>query len=526
MNSEPSDRHKPYRSVLKRAKFIWPFFIGVAPWILGGVLLGVSFLCPSTVYSAFLGWSFSLFFATLYLIDERPAYCKLFSFGLAAHITTFHWLAKVISVFGEFSGFSSAILLILFSAVSSFQFVAMNAVYRGLRRNAFLLRYQLCLPCAWLLAEITVPKLVPWMLGHTQIRFSLLAQFADVAGVSLISWVMLWCSSCLVFLIRSLLLNQRQAINIGSTLAAAISFSLILVYGYIRIQQVNAAVNASPSISLLVIQGNLDPLRDFHANKKDINIEKYRQLSISYMRDKDVDLLIWPESSVGHDYFGSDEIINKGSSRDPFPERTMPIIFGGQTRVLKYRDGKDAYYNSAYLLGTNGAIKGVYHKNILFPFSERMPLSDLFPVLENLHQKKFIMLSGGESKPLEIRLTASSGELVDLKIATIICYEDMWTKPFRDMVSKEGANLLLVLSNDNWFLQSVASQQHHLVASWRAIENRRYLVRATNNGITAVINPLGETIHSLPPFLHSGLYESNIHVVDIKSPFHFISLLF
>jgi apolipoprotein N-acyltransferase len=91
------------------------------------------------------------------------------------------------------------------------------------------------------------------------------------------------------------------------------------------------------------------------------------------------------------------------------------------------------------------------------------------------------------------------GTASTLKVSPLICYEDTVPALARE-ASRKGAELLINITSDSWFGRTLAPRQHHLIASFRAIENRRFLIRATNTGLSGVVDPLGRTIASIPPF--------------------------
>ena len=113
-------------------------------------------------------------------------------------------------------------------------------------------------------------------------------------------------------------------------------------------------------------------------------------------------------------------------------------------------------------------------------------------------------LRATRSRSFPIRCGARTGPHTPPKVAPLICYEDTVTGPARD-ATRQGAELLVNLTYDTWFGRSAAPYQHHLIAIFRAIENRRFLIRSTYTGYTAVVNPLGKTIAHIPAFSEGKL---------------------
>ena len=126
------------------------------------------------------------------------------------------------------------------------------------------------------------------------------------------------------------------------------------------------------------------------------------------------------------------------------------------------------------------------------PFGEYTPLGDLFPFIKEINSTAGQFTPGKGATAVEF--TLSNGTPV--RVSPLICYEDIVPSLARDGVLK-GGQLLVNQTNDAWFGESVAPAQHHMIATFRAIENRRFLLRSTNTGLTAVVDPVGRTLAAL-----------------------------
>jgi apolipoprotein N-acyltransferase len=142
-------------------------------------------------------------------------------------------------------------------------------------------------------------------------------------------------------------------------------------------------------------------------------------------------------------------------------------------------DAQGRPYNSAILIGADGKEAGRYSKMNLVPFGEFVP--PLFSWIQKISTEAGDFAPGKSVHTLQVN---------DLQLGTFICYESAFPHFVRRFVS-EGANVLVNISNDGWFFDTAAREQHLLLARMRAIENRRWLLRVTNNGITASIDPSG-----------------------------------
>ncbi len=146
-----------------------------------------------------------------------------------------------------------------------------------------------------------------------------------------------------------------------------------------------------------------------------------------------------------------------------------------------------------------------------------MPFSSVFPWLNNLNENAGLFSPGHEIKVFSYPLRRPDSSEHTLKVAPLICYEDTVTAPARD-ATRRGAELLVNLTYDTWFGRSAAPFQHHLIAIFRAIENRRFLIRSTYTGYTAVVNPLGKTIADIPAF-EEGKLKVDVTLMKYQSSY-------
>jgi len=221
----------------------------------------------------------------------------------------------------------------------------------------------------------------------------------------------------------------------------------------------------------------------------------------------------------------------RGSAYDPFPGSTLPIIYGTlgfrerslaeYQRLLRENPSlkgtvlakqlRHSRFNSVFTIDADGKVIGRYHKRVLMPFGEYIPFSDLYPVM-----KLWMPQTGDFSKgDLDGITTVPLRSGVTVSLAALICYEDLIPALAGEAVQK-GAQLLVNFTNDVWYGDTAAPYQHHLLALWRAIETRRYFLRVTNTGYTAVVDPLGKTIAGLPIFTEGVLLE-DVKLLNIKT---------
>jgi len=432
--------------------------------------------------SAVLGW-FAALFLVLCLLTSQQRYLPLFITGVLSNGLAFYWLDGTIGTFGGFSPIAAALIYCLFVVISSLQYTVVSFLFRYLPLT--LDRFALRGAVAWVAGEFLSVRIFPWFLGHTQLSFAEFAQAASVAAVPLISFVMIWLSEGAI---RSL--GERR-FHPGLKGAGAI-FSLLLVYGWWELLD-EGLLHETQSVAL--VQANLSIERKGDVAYFSSNEERYRALSSPFQGSST--LVIWPETAI-QEWIPAQIGHVRNNKHLPSFEKQMPLLVG----ALSF-SSRTATHNSAFGILPTGEVLPPYHKRILMPFGEYTPFSDLIPFLASMNANVAEFHAGKKVEVFEYPLLTEGGSRI-LKVSPLICYEDIVPSLSRESVI-QGAELLVNLTNDAWFGDSVAPLQHHLIASFRAIENRRSLIRSTNTGLTAVVTPWGKTTASLPLFQEGTL---------------------
>jgi apolipoprotein N-acyltransferase len=226
-----------------------------------------------------------------------------------------------------------------------------------------------------------------------------------------------------------------------------------------------------------IVQANLDV-----RNKDQLGVLTHRQ-HLAQTRELlaagDVDLVIWPESAYVRGIRRPLPI----ASRPIVAELAVPLLFGASS--VEERDGRKIKSNAVFLAGEDGMIRDAYDKNLLIPLAESLPFATVLPALARLlpHAEEF---AAAETVP-----ALAFGPW---RIATPICYEAIRPEFVRRMVRESRPHLLVTLANDAWFGDSQEPWLHLGLARLRAIEHRRWLVRATNSGVSAIVDPAGRIV--------------------------------
>ena len=247
--------------------------------------------------------------------------------------------------------------------------------------------------------------------------------------------------------------------------------------------------------SVALVQGNLDQKTKWLPENRVPNAMKHLNLSEPHW---DADLIVWPEASVTTFAGAAGEFLQRVTRRG---EATATNVVVGIPGARELPDGAYAFQNLAVGLGL---ASGRFAKHHLVPFGEYVPLEDLLRGLIEFFDLPMSHAAPGAALQPNIRL--SFGEA-----AMGICYEVAYPETMRRHAA--SAVLLMTISNDTWFGASIGPLQHLEIAQARALENARWLVRATNNGVTAIVDPRGEITARLPQF-ETGVLRGDIEAMQ------------
>jgi apolipoprotein N-acyltransferase len=439
---------------------------------LTGLLLIASFPRADQGYLAWI--AFIPLSAFLFRIHSaKKAFSGGFILGFLQYFVLLIWIPAVLSHYGGLSRILAWLAYtLLITLLACYPAAACGvAKHIGNRRGkAFILLF----PGIWILFEYAQSFSpfggLPWLLaGYSQSRYLGIIQIADLTGVYGISFLLVWTGAACWWLIESKGRGLRAYIP---AIAAVLLIAGCLVYGEISLRK---WWDAAPRFRAAMLQGNIsfdDPgpvLRDKFLNG-------YIRMA-DHLKPFSTDLLVLPESPSPV-FFESDADYRKLVEHlaERFP---LGMVFNNISS--REAGGEQRYFNSAYFLDRNGTLTGVYDKIHLVPFGEYIPLGRLFSFVEVISKDV-----GGFDPGMEYRVVRIGNRPAN----AVICFEAVFPDFVRRFV-RQGSELIINLTNDGWYGNSAAPYQHLAIARFRAVENRRYMLRATNSGISAFIEPSG-----------------------------------
>ncbi|MFO7837973.1 MAG: apolipoprotein N-acyltransferase, partial [Desulfosalsimonadaceae bacterium] len=247
-------------------------------------------------------------------------------------------------------------------------------------------------------------------------------------------------------------------------------------YGSLRLYAVDRRLAGAERLDVAVVQGNIDQMQKWDDAFRRLSLDRHFRLSQA-AKNPEPELIVWPETAVPFYFQYRREATERLLVR---ARQTGAALLIGAPSVE--REGKKtAYYNSAYLISSEGEVLESYDKVHLVPFGEYVPFRKWLFFIDTLVAQVGNFESGEKGDTIS-RPPADIGML--------ICYEAIFPGLSAEM-TKNGAAFLVNITNDAWFGNTGAPRQHFSMAVLRAVENRRSLVRAANTGISGFIDAAG-----------------------------------
>jgi apolipoprotein N-acyltransferase len=415
-------------------------------------------------------WLTPLLLALLFLLTEdataRERSLRGFWFGFGSFATGTYWLYISIHDVGGVVpplavALCGALIVLMALYVAAWGFLTGLAAVRDPVWQLLAL-----MPALWVGIEWVRGWLFsgfPWLsLGYGQIDGPL-AAWAPVIGVHGVSLLVALIAGTLAVQ----LIGPNRARIAGLGVLAGVAAATALLTGYEWTEP------AGEPLDVALVQGGIAQDRKWLLEELETTKALFRELTLGL--DK-ADLIIWPEAAIPALAHEEEDFLR--GLRELMKARRQELILG----ILTFDFGTGEFRNS---LLTVGAGTGVYHKRHLVPFGEYFPVPGFVRSALRLMNLPYTDITPGldGQRPLMARGVA---------LAPSICYEDAFGDELRDFLPEAG--ILINVSNDGWFGDSIAPHQHLQMARFRALESGRYMLRSTNTGITAVIDPDGRVV--------------------------------
>ncbi len=460
-----------------------------APWLLAivsGVLQVVIFPLPNWTFLCWIALA-PLLVALLQAGRDREgrgwaAFARGFLLayvsGIIFYAGSCYWIYHVMSVYGGLPGLVAAGVVVLFCLYVGL----IHGIFGGLlafvasRRRGGRRAVVLVAPFLWVAMELVRSRVLgfPWdLLGTVLVDNIPLSRIAGVTGVYGLSFEIMLMNAALVGILYGR--RERRVLMLAAG---------ILIVGVVETGSYLEPPAAIPTGTARLVQTNLPLNLNWTPQLYEQTLADLARISVPHSGegmpgDPLPDLVIWPESPAP--FFLNDSRFHQTISGIGVDAHAY--VLAGALGVVRGSD-RSEIYNSAELVAPNGDFVARYDKIHLVPFGEYVPFKDLFSFAKKLTQEVGDFVPGTEQTLLPVH---------SYKMGTFICYESIFPDEVRQLAN-HGAGLLVNISNDGWFGETGAPFQHLQMARMRAIENHRWVLRSTNTGVTASIDPFGRVV--------------------------------
>jgi apolipoprotein N-acyltransferase len=473
-----------------QTQLLGPPLLGTALAFGGAALSGVLY------WAAFAGmdlWPFAFVaFGPLWIAMRGQTPKRALQLGWLAGTTMnvlgFYWLLVMLQTFSGFPTWACCFFLLVVCAYQGLRVGVMGWLYARAAARGWP-----AVPmffAAFVASELAYPLLFPWYFAATMHKVPALMQVAELGGPILVGLVLLAANIALAEPLMARL--EKRKVNQQRIAVCALAVGFALLYGVLRIPRIDARVALAAPVKVGVVQGNMGLL----AKREDPGEGLRRHLQKSAeLRAQGADFVVWSESSVTMPM--REELAPGMLKRNVGSHLGLPAIFGA---VLYDRKAKrELWYNVAVSTDRQGTMNARYDKEYLLQFGEHLPFSETFPILNEWSPNSGRFTPGTKLDPLVIDLTnvgAGADEDPGAKhnVAVLICYEDIVPAFTNAIVRATSPELLVNITNDAWFGATTEPWEHLALAQLRAVEHRKFLVRSTNSGVSAVVDPVGRLV--------------------------------
>lgn len=512
--------------------------------VISGVLYGLAFP-PTGIVGGFLAFFclvpllISIESSTRLKQTFRRSFLAMFILGLVSNYWVGGW--------GGIGNVDPFLMMggVILALVHPFFLVIPILLYDVIRRRYGIKPALYALPVLWVGFEFwhAIGDLsYPWLnLYNTQTYNTLFIQFIEFTGSYGLSFLIVIINVLIYTLLRSVRKEDQVDITSltlskkGRTLAAsALGMAFLLPYLFGAFAMTRSE-EESGKLRISIIQPNINPWDKWALNPDAVMDTNYNA-TIEALRQSDhavkgqrTELILWPETAIPF-YVTQPRNGEHLVKLYSFLDYTRMALLTGFPMIEEYEDAKTAPKDAKPIKLSNGAYRNYnasmviykdqdgykqehYYKQKLVPLGEKVPFVDIIPVLGDFIKWQVGIGSwntgqGRELQNLPMRAVDSTASVQDTaKLWTMICYESVYPSFVREFVNA-GAELLFVITNDGWYGKSSGPHQHNQFALLRAVENRRWIARSANTGISSVIDDKGRILQETDLFVRASITQN------------------
>ncbi len=467
--------------------------------------------------------------------------------GIVINTGGYYWLSELFVTFGHLP-LPLAMLVMLLHSVWMGSLWGVWAWLINRIVNTTRLPLEWAAPLVMVAVEIAIPRIFPAFMGNSQVGFTWIMQICDLFGVSAVTFLIYRVNAVLYLWLRARIEGRNRPYKALWITAAMMGLSLL--YGGVRVFQIEAEMEAAKHLKLGIVEGDVG----IFERESQENIQNHlliQQNLSAKLEAQGAELLLWAESSYrfqplkreAKDFPPARSSLSDNFRQDirrriPSADRAAPIrgfktpvILGGTSIEPREEprwegDLPIIAYNSAWLLDGAGAVAGFYDKVHLLMFGEYVPFAHLIPWIYKLIPAAGDLSAGKKPGIIEADLWGKG----PIRLGMLICYEGLLA-PFTRRLSQGHPHLLINMTNDDWFGLTPERYLHLALAVPRAIEHRLAYARPTLTGVSAFVDPVGRLVKITRPLgaetllWNAPLLQSSTVYLIIGDSFAYLCLL-
>jgi apolipoprotein N-acyltransferase len=450
-------------------------------------------------------------------------------YNLFITILSFYWITATLQEFGNLpfvvAGLMNLLYIFIFNPQYWILIILMWAIkkYKPALQAYYLTGglFSLALASFLTIVEYFLPQQFPVMLGQPWIIFGDYLGLGNVLGLPAFSFFSYLLA---IEFTRKAKLSKLNLCFVG-----------IFILVNILTSSKTPLVDSTKTFNIRLVQANISNFLKIESESNEYAststvIKRYTDLSIQPFTDnEEMDLIVWPETAYPYPLYTDQTDIKQSRIPTVFKsiiyETNAQILFGGYDH---FRDNSEhsyfkTEYNAAIQLNENATLESIYHKHVLIPFGETLPLGPLNQYASD-YLPELAFFAEGSTYPL---MTTKKG----INFISSICYEILRPEFIRTYLNNipKKPDFLINITNDSWYGNTVEPEQHLFLARWRALEYKLPIIRSTNTGISAYIDQYGQEIKRLA-YNETGNLDLKIPVINdqqitIFQKYGFLTLL-
>lgn len=468
--------------------------------LLGGSFITLS-LAPFNLWPfAFLSLAIAYFLQNLPAPENRPFFHG-WLFGLGLYGSGMSWIYAAFRV-SDTPVPLALIMIIIFCAsiglMMALQFKAHQLLKTGIEDSKIAKFSWVLFPLTWVGFEGLRSWLfsgLPWLFVGTSATENWLGAWLPLVGIY--GTGLFYCLT-IVAVFKF----------VGSKTSVWSACLLLIWVGGQSLNEVEWVEVQPDKVEAVALQGNIDQRTKWNRDQILPTFEAYMALTTNHL---DADIIVWPEAAITRVSTRATSFLNE---LDTLGKETNTAIITGILTDQHLPEQGTTYWNSIYGLGN---AEGKYHKTRMVPFGEYVPFDEILRGLFSFFDLPMSALIPGPVGLPKITWQNGQSSAESIKIGSLICYEIAYPELARQ--ASMDSNLIITVSNDSWFGGSIGPHQHLQLARVRAMENGRPIIRATQDGMSAIIDYHGEILVSAPKFVRTAI-RATLELTEGQTPYN------